>query len=134
MDPSIFDGETPGGLELDRLVKQAQAAMAWRASVNALRGRSSENGVDVEVSASGGVVSVAVSDAACAGGGDAVAERVLDAVLEAQQDLSRQLRGSAIETFGADSPQARTVENAMASRFTRATVLADDPQEDRDRR
>jgi len=134
MDPSIFDGETPGGLELDRLVKQAQAAMAWRASVNALRGRASKDGVDVEVSAGGGVVGVTVSDAACASGGEAVSGQVLDAVHEAQQALARQLRGSAIETFGEDSPQTRTVENATGSRFTRATVLHDDPEVARDGR
>lgn len=134
MDPSIFDGETPGGLELDRLVQQAQAAMAWRASVDTLRGRASRDGVDVEVSASGGVVGVTVSDAACASGGEALAAQVLDTVLDAQQDLTRQLRGSAIETFGEDSPQARTVVNATGTRFTRAVVLASDSGEDGDRR
>ncbi|WP_353950760.1 hypothetical protein V6K52_14120 [Knoellia sp. S7-12] len=134
MNPSIFDGDTPGEFELNRLVQQAQAAMEWRASVNALRGRTNKDGVDVEVSASGGVVSVAVSDAACASGGEAVSGQVLDAVLEAQQDLARQLRASAIETFGEDSPQARTVENATGSRFTRAVVLTNDPDDDRDRR
>lgn len=131
MDPSIFDGETPGELELDRLVKQAQAAMAWRASVDALRGRASENGVDAEVSTSGGVVGVTVSDAACANGGQTLSEHVLDAVLAAQRDLAGQLRSSAIETFGEDSPQARTVHNATEARFTRATVLTREPEDNR---
>lgn len=124
MDPSIFDGETPGELELNRLVQQAQAAMAWRTSVNALRGRASENGVQVEVSASGGVVGVTVSDSACSSGGDTLAGHVLDAVLAAQQDLAQQLRESAAQTFGEDSPQARTVQESTVNRFTRAAVLA----------
>lgn len=132
-DPSLFDGETPGELELNRLVQQAQAAMAWRASVNALRGRADENGVQVEVSASGGVVAVTVSDAACAAGGDAVAGHVLDAVLAAQQNLAQQLRGSATQTFGEDSPQARTVHESTLDRFTRATVLTSGPDDDRTR-
>lgn len=123
MDPSIFDGETPGELELNRLVQQAQAAMAWRQDVNSLRGRASVEGVDTEVSASGGVVGVTVSDAACAQGGAALAERVLDSVLAAQQNLGEQLRDSAAATFGEDSSQARTVTTATQTRFSRASVL-----------
>lgn len=133
MDSSLFDGDTPGEFELNRLVQQAQAAMAWRASVDALRGRADENGVTVEVSASGGVVGVSVSDAACAEGGDALAGHVLDAVLAAQQDLAQQLRGSAAETFGEDSPQARTVHEATQTRFARATALGEPPLSDRPR-
>lgn len=133
MDPSIFDGETPGEFELNRLVQQAHAAMAWRASVNALRGRANENGVSVEVSASGGVVGVTVSDSACAEGGDALAGHVLDVVFAAQQDLAQQLRGSAARTFGEDSPQTRTVQESTVNRFTRAAILPSDP-DDRDRR
>ncbi|EAP97621.1 hypothetical protein JNB_19163 [Janibacter sp. HTCC2649] len=131
MDPSIFDGETPGELELNRLVQQAQAAMAWRTSVNALRGRAQENGVNVQVSASGGVVGVTVSDAACAGGGDALAGNVLDAVLAAQKDLAGQLQASAIKAFGEDSPQARTVQQSTGTRFTRAAILTSDQDDQR---
>ncbi len=131
MDPSIFDGETPGEMELNRLVQQAKAAMAWRNGVNALRGRASHEGVEAQVSASGGVVDIEVNDAACAQGGTSLAERVLDSVLAAQQDLAVQLRNSAVETFGEDSSQARTVANATETRFGRATVLEPLPESDR---
>ncbi|MBM6405422.1 hypothetical protein JQN72_14345 [Phycicoccus sp. CSK15P-2] len=127
-DPQRFAGETPTETELGRLVAQAQAAMAWRASVDALRGRGrSADGVEAEVSASGGVVGVRVPDAACANGGQGVTEQVLDAVLAAQQDLAEQLRRSSAETFGEDSPAARTVATSTETRFRRAAPLPDDP-------
>lgn len=126
-DPHLFEGDTPGAVELQRLVEQAQAAMTWRASVEALRGRGrSEDGVEVEVSASGGVVSVTVPDAACTAGGEAAAGQVLDAVLAAQQDLAAQLRRSSTDRFGEDSSSARTVAASLESRFARGRVLPDD--------
>lgn len=132
MDPHRFEGDTPGATELHRLVEQARAAMAWRQQVEALRGRArSELGVEVEVSASGGVVAVTVPDAACADGGQAVTEQVLDAVLAAQRDLAEQLRRSSTDTFGEDSPAARTVSGALDTRFHRATPLPEDPDESR---
>ncbi|WP_377641362.1 hypothetical protein [Oryzobacter terrae] len=133
MDPHLFAGETPGALELDRLVQQAQAAFAWRAQVDSYRGRASLEGVDVEVSSTGGVVAVRVADAACSRGGDAVAGLVLDAVHAAQRDLAEQVRRSAVETFGPDSPQTGTVDEAVGTRYRRAAVLQATPDED-DRR
>ncbi len=133
MDPDLFAGETPGALELDRLVKQAQAAFAWRAEVDAYRGRADVEGVHVEVSSTGGVVQVRVTDAACSRGGDALAGFVLDAVHAAQRDLAEQVSRSAAETFGPDSQQARTVEDAVGQRYRRAAVLRAEP-DDEDRR
>ncbi len=134
MDPTLFEGDTPGAVELQRLVEKAQAAMAWRASVEALRGRGrSEDGVEVEVSASGGVVSVTVPDAACTAGGEATATQVLEAVHAAQQDLAAQLRRSSADAFGEDSPSARTVAASLGARFSRGSVLpvdADGPADD----
>ena len=129
-DPHLFEGNTPGAAELRRLVEQARAAMAWRQSVEALRGTArSERGVVVEVSASGGVVGVTVPDSACAEGGQAVTDQVLDTVLAAQRDLAEQLRRSSADTFGEDSPAARTVSGSLDARFRRAGVLPDaDPE------
>ncbi|HMM94604.1 hypothetical protein [Phycicoccus sp.] len=126
MDPHLFEGSTPGETELRRLVEQARAAAAWRRSVETLRGvGESEDGVRVEVSASGGVVAVTVPDSACTEGGAAVTEQVLDAVMAAQQDLAAQLRRSSEEAFGEDSPAARTVSGSLDTRFARATALPD---------
>ncbi|MBT9254247.1 hypothetical protein KMZ32_00890 [Phycicoccus sp. MAQZ13P-2] len=128
MDPSRFDGDTPTEGELAGLVAQARAAMAWRAAADALRGTGrSEDGITVEVSASGGVLEVAVPDEACRAGGRAVSEQVLDAVLAAQRDLAEQLRRSSAETFGEESSAARTVATATETRFRRAQVLPEDP-------
>ena len=93
------------------------------------RARSLE-GVDVEVSSTGGVVKVRVADAACSRGGDAVAGLVLDAVHAAQRDLAEQVRRSAVETFGPDSPQTRTVEEAVSTRYQRAAVLRAEPEDE----
>lgn len=130
-DPHAFEGDPPGALELDRLVQQARDAMEWRASVAALRGRGrSERGVEVEVTAGGGVVAVTVPDAACADGGQAVAEEILQTVLTAQRDLAAQLVRSSADRFGEDSQQAGTVAAAMDGRFARARVLPrEDPQD-----
>lgn len=133
MDPNLFSGETPGALELDRLVQQAQAAFAWRAEVDSYRGRASVDGVEVEVSSTGGVVRLRVADSACSRGGDAVAGLVLDAVHAAQRDLAQQVRRSAAETFGPDAPQTRTVEEAVETRYRRAAVIRPEPEDD-DRR
>lgn len=133
MDPNLFSGETPGALELERLVQQAQAAFAWRAQVDSYRGRASVEGVEVEVSSTGGVVKLRVADAACSRGGDALAGVVLDAVHSAQRDLAEQVRRSAAETFGPDSQQTRTVADAVEQRYRRAAVLRPE-REDDDRR
>lgn len=132
MDPHLFEGDTPGEVELRRLVEQAQAAMAWRQSVEALRGTGrSEDGVLVEVSASGGVVGVTVPDSACTEGGQVVTEQVLDAVLAAQRDLAAQLRRSSTEAFGEDSSAARTVAGSLDTRFRRASALPDADDDER---
>ncbi|WP_392542705.1 hypothetical protein [Oryzobacter telluris] len=133
MDPNLFAGETPGALELERLVQQAQAAFAWRAQVDSYRGRATVEGVEIEVSSTGGVVKLRVTDAACSRGGDALAGFVLDAVHAAQRDLAAQVSRSAADTFGPDSPQARTVEDAVGQRYRRAAVLRPEPEDD-DRR
>ncbi|MCE1177659.1 MAG: YbaB/EbfC family nucleoid-associated protein [Micrococcales bacterium] len=112
-----FDGDTPAQPELNRLIEDARRAVAWRASLSSLTGTAEVEGVRVVVNGNGGLHTLTVSDEACSEGGDVVSGLILRAVHAAQQDLAQGVRRTGRETFGARSPQARTVATALEAKF-----------------
>lgn len=112
-----LNGDVPAQGELDRAVRAAREAFAWRASVDALTAEGVIDGVRATVGGNGGLRGLTVATSACHDGGEAVAERILAAVAAAQQELARQIRGSVASTFGVDSHQAQTVNASLSTRF-----------------
>ncbi|WP_156969782.1 YbaB/EbfC family nucleoid-associated protein [Knoellia subterranea] len=111
--------------DLSRLVAQAHAASQWRTEVDRLSGSGEFEGVTVEVTGSGAVSSLDVSDAACADGGRTLSQRIVAAVRAAQDDLAAQIRRSAIVTFGEDSEQVRMATAGGEQRLGRTASVID---------
>ena len=125
LDPHLFEDTPLASGDLQRLMAQAQAAMAWRASIERLTGEADVDGVTVTVTGSGAISHLAVTDAACADGGAILSQLVIAAVHAAHADLTAKIRASSLANFGEDSAQAATVANGLQQRFGRSAVVID---------
>ncbi|QIM20357.1 hypothetical protein G7075_03040 [Phycicoccus sp. HDW14] len=112
--------------ELDRLAARARAALDWRRRAEELRADGEVDGVRATVSGTGSLVDLRIPTPACADGGDALAERVGEAISRARAEVARLVTRSAQDTFGEDSPEAGTVrEQWEAGARRRPAVLRD---------
>lgn len=119
LDPHLFEDTPLASGDLNRLMAQAQAAFRWRAAVDRLTGEADLDGVSVTVTGGGAISALAITDAACADGGEALGALVIAAVHAAHEDLAGKIRASSTATFGEDSDQAATVADGTQARFGR---------------
>lgn len=124
-DPHVFEDTPLASGDLARLVEQAKAVFAWRAEVDRLSGEGEYDGVRATITGGGAVSGLTVPDAACADGGEALSERIIEAVRAAQDDLAAKVRPSAADTFGEDSDQVQTVTAGSEQRFGRSATVID---------
>lgn len=124
-DEGAFDA--PGQGELDRLAARARAAFEWRQGVEQLRGEGEADGVRVSVTGTGALVDLDIPTAACADGGAALSERVVEALGRARADVARAVERSAAAVFGDDSDEVRSVSRSwQEGAQRRARVLGAD--------
>lgn len=121
-----LSGDVPAQGDLDRAVAKARAAFAWRAHVDTLTAEGRADGVVVTVSGNGALIDLRVPASACADGGDAVTQRVLDAIGAAQTELTALIKASSLDAFGEDSDQARLVSESLETRFSAGQLLGPD--------
>lgn len=95
--------------ELDRLAARARAALGWRQAVESMRGQGEVDGVQATVNGTGSLVDLRIPPPACAGGGQALAERVSEAIVRARTAVARTVARSGEDTFGEDSSEAATI-------------------------
>lgn len=125
LDPHLFEGTPLASGDIQRLMAQAQAAFRWRASIDHLTGESDVDGVVVTVTGGGAISHLAVTDSACADGGETLSQLVIAAVHAAHADLTAKIRASSLASFGEDSDQAATVADGLQQRFGRSAVVID---------
>ncbi|PKW25959.1 YbaB/EbfC family nucleoid-associated protein [Phycicoccus duodecadis] len=103
--------------------ERAEHSGAWAAQVQELTGYGTalRGGVTVEVDQSGTVVRLGISDAAAGYGGQMVAQAVLQANTQAQEELRRRVEESTSAMFGAASPTT----TAVVEEVERQTPAAD---------
>jgi hypothetical protein len=106
-DLSRIDGLTQP--ELDRLAARARTALAWRQAVEAMRAEGEVDGVRATVNGTGSLVDLRIPTPACADGGEALAQRVSEAITRARTEAARLAARSGAETFGEDSHEAATI-------------------------
>lgn len=123
LDPHLFEDTPLAAGDLHRLMAQAKAAFEWRAAIDRLTGEADLDGVRVSVTGGGAVADLAITDAACTDGGEALGGLVIAAVHAAHEDLAGKIRSSSAATFGEDSDQAATVAHGTQQRFGRPAGL-----------
>ncbi len=114
-----FGGERLAQGDLDRLAARTRRALDWRQGLSGLHGEGRAHGIRAVCDAGGHLVDLSVPDAACADGGRALAESVLDALMAAREDVAEQVAGSGRAEFGEDSTEAETITASWASGLAR---------------
>lgn len=130
-DLSRVDGLTPS--ELDGLAARARAALAWRRAVEAMRAEGEVDGVRATVNGTGSLVDLRIPTPACADGGEALAQRVSEAITRARAEAAQRAARSGAETFGEGSHEAATIRASWedgARRRPQVVSATDDRRDD----
>ena len=114
-----FGGERLAQGDLDRLAARTRRALDWRHGLGGLRGEGRAHGIRAVCDAGGHLVDLSVPDSACADGGRALAESVLDALMAAREDVADQVAASARAEFGEDSSEAETITSSWTAGLAR---------------
>jgi DNA-binding protein YbaB len=123
---TAWDDRAPGPVsqgELDRAAARARSALEWRQSVEALRVPGTHDGVRVVLSGTGILVDLTIPTSACADGGEALTNRIVEALARARADAARQVARSAADAYGEDSAQARSVTASWDAAAARRTAV-----------
>lgn len=109
--------------QIEEAHERAQRTAVWAQEVQAITGRGTalRGGVSVEVDQGGTVQTLSISDAAAGYGGQLVAQAVLEANAQAQEQVRLRVEESTSAMFGAGSPTTAAVTDETA----RQTPAAD---------